>query len=601
MATESLSNSFMASIRHRLEAMLAPESSPEPEESPRKKPANLLYDVDEAPPLLVSLGVSVQHVFLMSIGWLYVLVIVNSFGGTRTDAESIIRMSMIAGGLATILQANRRIVGSGYFCPLSGSLTYLQPSILAARSGGFSVLFGMVAAAGVFTSFLSRVASRLRVLFPPEVTGLMVTMSGLQLIALAVPRFAGYTTPGAAPEARNVAVGAVTLFAMVAATVWNRGNLHVLPILCGLVFGFTLAITLGVFPWRDFVHQFNEPWISLPRRLPLGIGFRWALLVPFMIAALTASLKTVGDLTLCQRINDEDWKRTDMHSVSGGLFANGLGTSISGLLGGVAQNTVSSSVGLSLATGTTSRLIAIPTGIIVIVLAFFPRLTAVFASMPLPVMGAMLIYSACFIVLGGVQLLTSRMLDSRRIFAVGVSLIFGLSVEISPDVYRFAPDALKPIFSSSTSLATILLVTLSLLFRLGVSKQRTFVFHPGTEALDSIHKIMEEQGGIWGMRREVEVRAEHAIHEVLATVMRLNPFLRSVDVTLEFNELRLNAAVEYNGAGPVLSDTLPSPEQMATEEGISAMSGFMIRSYADRVRVKSKGNSWCRIQLSFDH
>ena len=103
------------------------------------------------------------------------------------------------------------------------------------------------------------------------------------------------------------------------------------------------------------------------------------------------------------------------------------------------------------------------------------------------------------------------------------------------------------------------------------------------------------------MRREVEVRAEHALHEVLATVMRLNPFLLSVDVTLEFNELRLNAAVEYNGAGLVVSDTLPSPEQMATEEGISAMSGFMIRSYADRVRVKSKENSWCRIQLSFDH
>ena len=601
MATDGLPNSFLASVRHRLGAMLTPEPSLELEESPRKKPANLLYDVDEAPPLLVSLGVSVQHVFLMSIGWLYVLVIVNSFGGSRTDAESIIRMSMIAGGLATILQANRRIVGSGYFCPLSGSLTYLQPSILAVRSAGLSVLFGMVAAAGVFTSFLSRVTSRLRVLFPPEVTGLMVTMSGLQLIALAVPRFAGYTVPGAAPEARNVAVGASTLFAMVAATVWHRGKLHVLPILCGLVVGFTLAITLGVFPWHDFVHQFNDPWISFPRRLPVGIGFRWALLVPFMIAALTASLKTVGDLTLCQKINDEDWKRTDMHSVSGGLFANALGTSVSGLLGGVAQNTVSSSVGLSLATGTTSRLIAIPTGIIVIVLAFFPRLTAIFASMPLPVMGAMLIYSACFIVLGGVQLLTSRMLDSRRIFAVGVSLIFGLSVEISPDVYRFAPEALKPIFSSSTSLATILLVTLSLLFRLGVSKQRTFVFHPGTEALDSIHKIMEEQGAIWGMRREVEVRAEHAIHEVLATVMRLNPFLRSVDVTLEFNELTLNAAVEYNGAGPVLSDTLPAPEEMATEEGISAMSGFMIRSYADRVKVKSKGNSWCRIQLSFDH
>jgi NCS2 family nucleobase:cation symporter-2 len=600
MATDGLRNPFFSSLRRRIESFLKPTAAMD-DPGIRKRPSNLLYDVDEAPPLLVRLGISLQHIFLMSLGWLYVVVIVSAFGGSQSQIESIIRMSMIAGGIATILQANRGIVGSGYFCPLSGSLTYLQPSILAVQTGGTSLLFGMVTAAGVFTSFLSRITSRLRILFPPEVTGLMVAMSGLQLIALAVPRFVGYTTPGVPPEFRNVATGMVTLLAMVAATVWHRGKLHVLPILAGLVVGFGLALVSGVYPWHTIVQQMHDPWVSIPRRVPGGFSFRWSLLIPFVIAGLTASLKTVGDLTLCQKINDEDWKRTDMTSVSGGLFANGIGTSISGLLGGVAQNTVSSSIGLSLATGTTSRAIAVPTGIMVIALAFFPRLAAIFASMPLPVMGAMLIYSACFIVLGGVQLLNSRMLDSRRIFAVGVSLIFGLSVEISPDVYRFAPDALRPIFSSSTSLATILLVTLSLLFRLGVSKERTFIFHPGSDSADSLHRIMEEQGGIWGMRREVEVRAEHALHEVIATVTRLNPFLRAAEITLEFDELKLTAAVEYDGAGPILADAPPTPEQMATEEGIAALSGFMIQSYADKVRVKSKGNSWTRIQLQFEH
>src|SRR5215475_1221116 len=370
MATEGLPNPFLAFLRQRVRALIDRAPALGEDAAARKKPANLLYDVDEAPPMLVRLGVSLQHIFLMSMGWLYVVVIVNAFGGGRSEAESIIRMSMIAGGLATMLQANRTLIGSGYFCPLSGSLTYLQPSFLAARSGGFSVLFGMVASAGVFTTLLSRITSKLRILFPPEVTGLMVAMSGLQLIALAVPRFVGYTTPGTAPEVRNVMVGAITLLAMVTATVWHRGRLHVLPILAGLVVGFALAIALGVFPWRDFVNQFDEPWISLPHRLPVGIGFRLSLLVPFLIAALTASLKTVGDITLCQKINDSEWKRTDMQSVSGGLFANGLGTFVAGLLGGVAQNTVSSSVGLSLATGTTSRLIAIPTGLMVIALAF---------------------------------------------------------------------------------------------------------------------------------------------------------------------------------------------------------------------------------------
>ena len=81
----------------------------------RKRPANLLYDVDETPPLLVSLGVSFQHVFLLSVGWLYVVVIVNSIGGTEAQAESIIRISMIAGGLATIVLSSRGELGSGYF------------------------------------------------------------------------------------------------------------------------------------------------------------------------------------------------------------------------------------------------------------------------------------------------------------------------------------------------------------------------------------------------------------------------------------------------------------------------------------------------------
>ena len=49
--------------------------------------------------------------------------------------------------------------------------------------------------------------------------------------------------------------------------------------------------------------------------------------------------------------------------------------------------------------------------------------------------------------------------------------------------------------------------------------------------------------------------------------MRVNPFLRSVDVILEFDELKLEAAVEYNGAGPVLSDYLRSAEEFATARG----------------------------------
>src|SRR5271166_4930135 len=178
MSSQGLRNARLFPIRQLLSAFLPPSGDNGNAGVVRKRPSNLLYDVDETPPPLVRLGVSIQHVFLMSVGWLYVVVIVNSIGGTETQTEDLIRMSMIAAGIATILQATRGVFGSGYFCPLSSSLTYLPPSILAVQTGGYSLLFGMVATAGFLTGLLSQVTNRLRVLFPPAVTGLMVAMAG---------------------------------------------------------------------------------------------------------------------------------------------------------------------------------------------------------------------------------------------------------------------------------------------------------------------------------------------------------------------------------------------------------------------------------------
>jgi xanthine permease XanP len=599
MPSQGLRNARLLPIRQLLKALLPPAFPLSPLGVVRKRPSGLLYDVDETPPLLVRLGVSLQHVFLLSVGWLYVVVIVNSIGGTEAQAASIIRISMIAGGLATILQSTRGVLGSGYFCPLTSSLIFLPPSILAVQTGGYTLLFGMVATAGILLSLMSRALDRLRVLFPPEVTGLMVAMAGLQLIRLGCPRFVGYNGPGSVPELRAFVVGAVTLFVMVGATVWNKGKLHALPMLMGLSAGYILALGSGVLPWPQFVHELNEPWINFPHRVVSGLNFRFSLLAPFLIASLTAGLKMVGDFTLSQKINDSDWKRTDMKSASGGLLASGLGTLFSGLSGGVAQTTVSSSIGLSLATGTTSRSLAIPTGIMVAALAFFPKLAAVLAAMPAPVVGAILIYSACFIVLGGMQLLTSRMLDSRRIFAVGISLIFGMSVDIAPELYRHAPEVFRPLFSSSTALATILVVSLSLLFRLGIARRVSFEVVPG-DVMEKINSMMEEQGAAWGMRREVVIRAVQAVNETVISALAFNPGLERVQVSIEFDEFKLDADVEYEGVPIQLAESAPSPETLFTDDGIALLSTFMIRQFVDRIRIKAH-RGVCRVALTWDH
>lgn len=536
----------------------------------------------------------------MSVSWIYLIVAVNAMGGTLADAQSLLRLSMIASGVTTILQARAGLFGSGYLCPASCSLTYLAPTILAGRIGGFPLLFGMTAITGAFTAVLSRFLRGLRVLFPPDVTGLIVSIVGVQLVAIGCPKLLGRSPTHPDASLQATIIGLITLLAMIAPSVWSRGKLKLFPILIGLAAGYGAAFAMGVISWSQVRAQWAQPVFSFPHRIAGGIAFQASLLLPFFVIGIAATLKTVGDLTLCQKMNDADWKRTDMESVSGGVMANSLGTIFSGLLGGVAQNNASSCLGLELATGVTSRAIALPAGLIIIALAFLPGLAATFSVMPVPVMGALLVYSTCFLMLGGLQVMTARMLDARRIFAVGIALVFGLSVEIAPELYRNVPESIRPVFASSTALATVIAVALNLLFRIGVAKQSTLQLTQGKDNLDVISRFMDEHGAAWGMRREVVSRAIDAIYEFVTNAGNLNLRSPVMWVVAQFDEFRLDVEIEYDGDPVELKDTLPTVEELANGFGVAMLSHYIIRESADRVLVK-KRNGHSVLCLHFEH
>lgn len=566
----------------------------------RKRPGSLTYDVDEVPPAYLTLLLGWQHLIAMSVGWIYVVVAVNAMGASRADAQALLRVSMIASGITTILQARRGFLGSGYLCPASCSLTYLAPTILAGKMGGFPLIFGMTAVNGLFTAVLSRFLRVLRILFPPDVTGLIVSIVGIQLVAIGCPMLLGRSAsqPYASPTA--ALLGLITLVAMIVPTVWSRGKLKFFPLLIGLAVGLIAAHFMGVLSWADLRAQWSQPLFSIPHRVAPGMTVRPSLFIPFLVIGIAATLKTVGDLTLCQKMNDAGWERTDMNSVSGGVMANSLGTTLSGILGGVAQNNASSCLGLELATGVTSRVIALPAGLVMIALAFIPGLAATFSIVPAPVLGAQLIYTTCFLLLGGFQVMTARMLDARRIFAVGIALVFGLSVEIAPELYYKVPELLRPVFASSTALATVIAVGLGVLFRIGLEKTSTLQLHAGESNFDTINRFMEEHGSAWGMRRVVVERATGAIHEFVTNAGNLQLNSDIFTVSARFDEFHLNVEIEYDGPPIELSDRMPTLEELADGSGVAMMAQFIIRRSADHVRIKRNDNS-STLYLHFEH
>jgi NCS2 family nucleobase:cation symporter-2 len=229
---------------------------------------------------------------------------------------------------------------------------------------------------------------------------------------------------------------------------------------------------MGELTLADFIVVAQVPFFSLPFQgaaLP-GLAFDWALLPAFLIVSMCGALKSFGNIITAQKINDANWQAPDMKIVGNGLLADGLSVISAGALGGMATDTSASNVGMSLATGATSRYIGFAAGALYICLGFFPKLSAIISIMPAPVMGAILIFVTSFMVMSGFQIILTGGAQTRKIFVVGISFIFGLSSDILPGLYSHLPSWLMPIFGSSLTLSTMMAILLNQLFSINTRR-----------------------------------------------------------------------------------------------------------------------------------
>jgi NCS2 family nucleobase:cation symporter-2 len=546
--------------------------------------------VNEKPGWGILFALGVQHIFILSIAFIFPVIIVDAIGGTADQARGLISMAMIATGITTILQALKGgPVGSGYLCPLVNGPAFLSASLLAGKTGGLSLIFGMTAVSGVFEAIFSRLVPKLRAVFPPEVTGTIVMMVGIDLIPTAVRRFAGVDSLHDMPNATAVIVGLITLFAMSGFIVWGKGRIRLYCVLMGLAVGYASAAAAGLFGAEELAQLSAAPFFTLPSFGSYGLSFDVVLLIPFLVATLSSALKTMGDLTMCQKINDADWKRPDMQSISRGMLACSVGNLLSGMLGALGQSVSSSNVSLSVATGAASRAVAYAIGAILICIAFLPKLSLVFVVMPGPVMGACLIFAASFMILAGIQIVMSRLLDARKTFVIGISMVFGLSVEFVGDLYANAHPFIKPFFLSSLSLATLSAVILNLFFRIGISKSARVTLVPGHDSSETVFAYFENQGARWGAPRDVIFRAASVINEFLEAATQLDLSGQPIEFRCSFDEFNMDIDFSYSGKAMIFPDTALSPDQLLDDQCSVLLSGFLIRRHVDSSKTSAAG------------
>jgi NCS2 family nucleobase:cation symporter-2 len=566
------------------------------------KPASLIYSVEENPPLGATLLLAIQHLIIAVVYLVYPVIVVTEAGGSQSQATFAVQFSMLAIGIGTIIQVrNSGPAGSGYLIPHVTTAAYLVPSIMAARSGGLALVLGMTTVAGLFVALISRFMNKLRVLFPPEVSGVVVAMIGFSLAKAAISRFVGMGTAESVVNPLDLLVGGVTLATMIALVVWSNGNLRLYSAAIGLAVGYGLSLLLGVFNAGALADMAAAPLVALPAWEHPGFNFDLYLIPPFLIGALASVFKASGVVINCQKVNDPEWKRADMDSVGKGLLADGIGCISAGLLGGAGTSMSAANVGLSMATGATSRRVGYFIGLLFILLVFLPKFSVVLTVMPLPVMGAGLLYVASFLIASGIQLIMTRMMDSRRTFIVGLSFLAGISIEVLPGLYQNLSSWASPLFSSSLTMATITAFTLNLIFRIGVSQKATKELSPEMDVGAEIYRFLENQGAKWGARPQVIHEAKHIMRELVEALFMHDKTQGPVQIEALFDEYNLNLHTTYNGDPMEFPQSPPTEEELMLDTAsLARMSGFMIQFMAEKVTASVNANI-CKVSIHITH
>ncbi len=551
-----------------------------------KKPSDLIYGVEESPSLSVAIVIALQHVLAIAVNFIYPLLLAREAGLSTETAADILRIGMVALAAGTVLQAiPRGPIGCHFLAPTVYASPYLAPGLLAINTGGMPLFWGMTIVAGLSLLVFAVFWDRLRTFIPPESAGLVVFLVGAT-IGVAALRLLHQKDGSIATGDAGIAL--LTLAVIIALNIWGKGRLRLFSVLIGIVIGYVIAATTGVIEADKFRSIADLPLIALPGVAHMAWSFDANLIIPFAVTALATAMASTAIVTGYQRITDADWVRPDMPSISGGIRGDGVSTAIAGLVCSFGVAIGPANAGLVAATGAASRVIAYPIAAILLLAAVVPASAGLLTVMPPPVMAAGLLFAAAFIMINGVQILSSRVLDARRTIVIGAGVLTFLLVAIFPATFARAPDWVQSIVSSPLVLATIVALSLNLVFRIGIKRSVELVIGRDAARQEHVENFVERNAGGWGARRDVIARAKFALMQAVEAVTEASDPQHPIHLIMTYDEFDIDAKLVYRGKPLRLPDVPPSADEILMDDGHLLLAGFLLKRQADQVNSVSK-------------
>ncbi|MBS9440262.1 uracil-xanthine permease family protein [Photorhabdus heterorhabditis] len=445
--------------------------------SPKKSDNELIYRLEDRPPLLQTLFAACQHLLAMFVAVITpAILICQALGLPAHDTQRIISMSLFASGVASLIQIRTwGPVGSGLLSIQGTSFNFVSPLImggLALKNGGADIptmmaaLFGTLMLASMTEILLSRVLHLARRIITPLVSGVVVMIIGLSLIQVGLTSIGGGFSAienhtFGSPD--NLFLAGVVLAVIVLLNRQRNPYLRVASLVIAMAVGYVVAWLMGMLPQATVPE--NSSLITIPTPLYYGLSFDWNLLIPLMLIFMVTSLETIGDITATSDVSEQPVSGPlYMKRIKGGVLANGLNSMLSAVFNTFPNSCFGQNNGVIQLTGVASRHVGYAVALMLILLGLFPAVAGFVQQIPEPVLGGATIVMFGTIAASGVRIVSREALNRRAIMIIALSLAVGMGVAQQPLILQFAPDWLKTLLSSGIAAGGLTAIILNLVF-----------------------------------------------------------------------------------------------------------------------------------------
>lgn len=402
--------------------------------------AEIAYGIDDRPPMGEAVPLAAQHVVAMFLGNITPpLLIAGGLGLVTGETAFLIQMALFVAGLATIVQAYPiGPVGGRIPMVMGTSIAFVGVIIGIGREHGLATVFGACFAAAFVEVAIGFSIVKLRRLFPPLVNGVVVMLIGLTLIPVGIDYMAGGVKAPDYGSLANLGLALLVLAVTLVLNLFLKGFLAQASILMGVVAGYVLATATG----RVDFHAVREAgWFALPLPLSRGMSFELMPIVLLSVIYVISTMETVGDIAGV--IAAADREPTDAE-LRGGLVADGVMSAVAALFSTFPNTSYSQNVGLVNFTGVVSRHVTAIAGVFLVVLGLIPKVGAIFATIPPPVIGGAGLIMFAMILSSGLSIIRRGVpWNHRNMVILAVAVGVGLGCELRPDALAELPEQVR--------------------------------------------------------------------------------------------------------------------------------------------------------------